>query len=177
MVVAKKLSSRSSWRIVKSTFVNFEGDNFHFHAVMRRIFNERKKYQDFLLRPSFTFLKRLKSTVLREFVECISRFCRKFSKEIFFYLLHRQAKVCRSPDNFCLLSLKGVLQNCLETERHINKLLQVLAIYHFAILVQKAKNYCFIQKKMRNLSPRKSSNKSSSYTLYSVFALPSCPSF
>ena len=159
MVVAKKVSSRSSWRIVKSTFVNFEGDNFHFHAVMRSIFNERKKYQDFLLRPLFTFLKRLKSTVLREFVECISRFCRKFSKEIFFYLLHRQAKVCRSPDIFSLLSLKGVLQNCLETGRHINKLLQVLATYHFAILVQKAKNYCFIQKKMRNLSPRTSANR------------------
>ena len=35
--------------------------------------------------------------MLREIVECNSRFCRKFSKEIFFYLLHRQAKFCRSP--------------------------------------------------------------------------------
>ena len=87
---------------------------------MRSIFNERKKYQDFLLRPLFTFLKRLKSTVLREIVECISRFCRKFSKETFFYLMHRQAKFCRSLGIFCLLSLKGVLQNCLETGRHID---------------------------------------------------------
>ena len=117
--------------------------------------------------------------MLREIVECISRFCRKFSKEIFFYLLHPQAKVCRSLGIFCLLSLKGVLQNCLETERHINKLLQVLATYHFAILVQEAKNYCFIQKNEERITwhERKSSNKFSSYTLYSVFALPSCPSF
>ena len=92
---------------------------------MRSISNERKNNMKFfLLRPLFTFLKRLKSTVLREIVECISRFWRKFSNEMFFYLLHRRAKFCRSLCFFfcffCLLSLKGVLQNRRETGRHID---------------------------------------------------------
>ena len=82
-----------------------------------KAFSMREKIiSRFFTRPLFTFLlKRLKSTVLREIVECNSRFCRKFSKEIFFYLLHRQAKFCRSPFVF-----KRRLTKRSRSRRHID---------------------------------------------------------
>ena len=75
--------------------------------------------------------------------------------EIKVFFLHRDSSFCFMIHRRSTVYLR---QGYKYVQFSYIEILQVLATYHFAILVQEAKNYCFIQK-MRNVSPGTSANR------------------
>ena len=75
--------------------------------------------------------------------------------EIKVFFLHRDS-------SFCVMIHRRSTVYLRQRHKYLQfsyiEILHVLATYHFAILVQEAKNYCFIQK-MRNVSPGTSANR------------------